>query len=605
MYMGERINTTLTGRLDRMKIGTKLLAVFLLAFLIPMIAITALMSAYLFNRFLEKDLAEASVNVRRIENRVLDILNRATDLSDRFYTNDRIHQTVLKTYGGTWEVFQEYEQTAFIDDFLRSYPEVASVRLYVENQTMLDNSHYVRTTDAIREEAWFRRAIERDGKIEWKWQKDGISGNWYLSLTRLIRRPKTYQYIGVLTVNIDNDFMQRTFADEPLETHIAVDSTIHFTNAPEYRQTVPPWLPEELSRIPQTYTGKNVMAEGGKKAVIAKSFSPRGSLFNMFQVACVIPMAEIMKPTLRMTLVSSVILLVGVLFSIACILLFSRYFSKRILLLRSEIVRVVQKDFEILPSIGGTDELSEIHDALFKTIQEIKKLIDEVYVRKVAEEKLVSRQKEIRFKMLSSQINPHFLYNTLETIRMKALSNDDIEVAHTVKLLAKILRRNLEMTENPVTLASELESVSNYLDIQRIRFGERIGYEVINLCGLDQFTILPLLIQPIVENSFIHGLESSMTGGFIQITVFLENEGLMVSVTDNGKGIEPERLSSLQTELERNDGDTGQAIGLLNVHQRIRLYYGSGYGLSISSAPREGTTVTIRLPKPNEGERHA
>ncbi len=102
---------------------------------------------------------------------------------------------------------------------------------------------------------------------------------------------------------------------------------------------------------------------------------------------------------------------------------------------------------------------------------------------------MVSRQREIQFKMLTNQINPHFLYNTLEIIRMKALTNNDEDVAHIVKLLAKILRRNLDISEQPVTLLSELDSISSYLEIQRIRFGERISYDIITLCNIQNILI--------------------------------------------------------------------------------------------------------------------
>jgi two-component system sensor histidine kinase YesM len=228
-----------------------------------------------------------------------------------------------------------------------------------------------------------------------------------------------------------------------------------------------------------------------------------------------------------------------------------------------------------------------------------------VYKGKVEQEQLVSRQNDIRFKMLSSQINPHFLFNTLETIRMKSLANNDRDVAQTIKLLANILRHNLEVIHREVPLLSELDVISNYLDIQQVRFGDRISYDIICLCDVRDIYVLPLLIQPIVENSFIHGLESKVKGGFIYITISTEkkdtNEILCIEIKDNGNGIGEEKLRLINEKLMVDSiEDISSSIGLINVQQRIKLFYGMEYGLSIQSIEGIETRITIKLPLINK-----
>ena len=139
-------------------------------------------------------------------------------------------------------------------------------------------------------------------------------------------------------------------------------------------------------------------------------------------------------------------------------------------------------------------------------VKSMQQLINEAYEAKIQSETFKLNQMEAEFKTLASQINPHFLYNTLETIRMKAYCNNDKETADLVKKLGKFMRRCLEVKDGMVTLESELEFTKSYLELQSARFGDRVSYSI--YCEVDtNYKILPLIIQPIVENAFVHGIE--------------------------------------------------------------------------------------------------
>lgn len=215
------------------------------------------------------------------------------------------------------------------------------------------------------------------------------------------------------------------------------------------------------------------------------------------------------------------------------------------------------------------------------------------------EEQLAIRQSDIRFKMLSNQINPHFLFNTLETIRMKALSSGEKDVANMLKILATLLRYNLSVKGKAVPLIDDLNAVQNYLAIQHMRFGERISYDISTMCDIQNLTILPLLIQPIVENSFSHGLENKVSGGFIYILInneIVEGKNcITIKIEDNGCGIDEEKLAEIRSKLSNPKQDDNTSIGIYNVNSRIHMFYGKGSGLSIDSTFGDGTTVTIRL----------
>lgn len=223
-------------------------------------------------------------------------------------------------------------------------------------------------------------------------------------------------------------------------------------------------------------------------------------------------------------------------------------------------------------------------------------LMNDAYKSKIQSESFKLNQVEAEFKALASQINPHFLYNTLETIRMKAYCNDDKETADLVKKLGKFMRRCLEVKNGMVTLESELEFTKSYLELQAARFGDRVSYSI--YCEVDRnYKILPLIIQPIVENAFVHGIEGEKANGKIDIKVFYRSGQVIIEVSDNGQGIPADKLRELLAKLEKNDTSSGKSIGLTNVNKRIKMYHGEQYGLTVETTFGHGTAIRITLPQ--------
>jgi len=260
-----------------------------------------------------------------------------------------------------------------------------------------------------------------------------------------------------------------------------------------------------------------------------------------------------------------------------------------------QIHKAAAGDFN-LSEVNGNDEIADLYRDLNTMINSLQHLITTIYEEQVQKEKLNSRQKEVEFKMLASQINPHFLYNTLETIRMKARCNGEKDIEELVKMLAKIMRRNIQAGDTLVTLKSELDLVEYYLKIQQYRFGERIHFHINLYCDVEQLKIMPLIIQPIVENAFIHGLEAKEGEGEIRIDVKMA-DSLYIIVEDDGIGMSRDTLEEIKDSLNDYARLTRSSIGLNNVNQRIKLLYGDEYGLLIESEENAGTKIIIQLPK--------
>ncbi len=197
-------------------------------------------------------------------------------------------------------------------------------------------------------------------------------------------------------------------------------------------------------------------------------------------------------------------------------------------------------------------------------------------------------------ELLQAQINPHFLYNTLDSIAILAESQREEDVIDMVNSLSTFFRNSLNRGEDIISLRSELIQARSYLEIQQIRYSDILTWQISVPEEIQDCTVPKLILQPLIENALYHGIKNRRGRGLIEITGSEEGDDLLIRVRDNGAGMTPEQLALLQSGSfeEHHSG-----LGLKNVHQRIRLYCGDPYGLSFSSVPGEGTTVTVRLPR--------
>ena len=221
--------------------------------------------------------------------------------------------------------------------------------------------------------------------------------------------------------------------------------------------------------------------------------------------------------------------------------------------------------------------------------RQIRVLMDDI----VAEHE--SKRKS-EFDTLQSQINPHFLYNTLDIIVWMIENEQKAEAVKVVTALARFFRISLSKGKSIIRVRDELEHVRNYLMIQQMRFKNKFTYRIESEPDTLNLASLKLMLQPLVENAIYHGMEFMDGDGEILVRAYLENGDLWFSVSDNGLGMTKEQTASLLTDSSHVPSKKGSGIGVKNVNERIRLYFGEAYGLLIQSEPDEGTTVVIHLP---------
>lgn len=235
-------------------------------------------------------------------------------------------------------------------------------------------------------------------------------------------------------------------------------------------------------------------------------------------------------------------------------------------------------------------EIKQLYNGYNRMLERIEELIDKVYYEQL-------RQKEAQYEALQAKINPHFLYNTLQSISALAILNRNEDIETVTNALGSMLEYLTYEKSSEVLLSKDLDYIKNYVQIQQLRYNNRFitGYEI------DPRTltchIQKLLLQPMVENAIKHGLEQKQSGGRLFLRTFLKNNLLIIEVQDNGAGMDEETLQQLIRRMNTSDKNSSKkSIGLSNVQERIHLKYGAGYGFTIQSTLNQGTTVTVTIP---------
>ncbi len=262
---------------------------------------------------------------------------------------------------------------------------------------------------------------------------------------------------------------------------------------------------------------------------------------------------------------------------------------------------------KILRLFAGGYTLEELYRIRHPYSAGMRDMIDRIRTLLNTRDFLQASKKQEQFLALQNQINPHFLYNTLEGIRSEALSAGLDSVARMTEALSRFYRYTISNMDNLVSLEDELDSINTYFLIQQFRFGKRMKLRILfengKLDDIHDYKLPKLILQPVIENAIIHGLECKVGDGLLTVRLEITEGNLVITVSDDGVGMDAIRLAGLNESLAKHSFSLVKSpspkggIAILNVNNRIKLLFGEQYGIHISSIPNVGTDVEILLPR--------
>ena len=486
---------------NKMKIGKQFNIVYVCAVVIPVLALGVFLILNTYNMLLNhhRDLLHGSNNSsKKIMKEVSD---QIYNISDSIAYDNRTIEVLGGKYGSEMEFRDAARAYTLIDSFVQNYSQIGSITIYTTTPYASDFKYFKTVTDEIKAKDWYQKEIGRASCRERKITVLGSSCE------------------AIMVIKVSENYLESRLGDSEYITLITfADSEIFYSNKRSYYGKK---LPFEVNRTEKYYSEKFMDDfEGVDSLVEIGSQSLKVSDTNLY-VTTIDKKAiwSIMKTLYISLLIVVVALVVPAVFMIQ----FSHNFVSQVNTLRDEMHKASNEDYNILKSFSGSYELQQAYGDLLVMVDTIEQQKVAMYEAMLNEKQLQNEQQEMEFKMLASQINPHFLYNTLETLRMKAFTAGDREVATGIKLLGKLLRYVLvNIGTTYTTLANELEHIDTYIKIQKIRFDDRVNYTLTVDDGIDtqEYMLLPLLLQPIVENAVVHGLEGVDGMGYIRIHIY-------------------------------------------------------------------------------------
>ena len=475
---------------------------------------------------------------------------------------------------------------------------VNNIALFSQDGTMVEAvpAARIKTNLDITKDAWFTNALEKtenqhfsNPHVQYIFDGNENQYRWVISLSRaveLTEGPSTAQ--GVLLVDLSYSSLEHLFNGVTTGTGgyvylISSDGEILYH--PKI-QLIDSGRIKENNLAVAGYKDGNYLEEFDKteRIVTVKSIGYTG-----WKVIGVTPKNVVSLNTIKTRLFIAFIITL-ILF---ILMLINSYISSRITDPIKELEKSVgileEGDLETPVYSGGSYEIQHLGTSINNMARQIRVLMDDI-----VKEHEAKRKQE--FDTLQSQINPHFLYNTLDIIVWMIENEQKAEAVKVVTALARFFRISLSKGKSIITVRDEVEHVRNYLMIQHMRFKNKFSYYINADEDCMEYASLKLMLQPLVENAIYHGMEFMDGDGEINLRVWKDGDDLYFSVRDNGLGMTKEHVESLFSDSIHVTSTKGSGIGVKNVNERIKLYFGEEYGLTIASELDEGTEIIIRLP---------
>ncbi|MFC4599469.1 sensor histidine kinase [Cohnella hongkongensis] len=588
-----------------MNLRSKLLLLFTLLILFPL-SLQGVVTYRHFSATVDQKTEQFTVDIVRQINANLDRLLKDFERLSMMPLYDQMVLSILGKYdgemgSGVWASSDDYmKMKLYTSANAYDRAEIHGIHLISNSGIFFSNvdSMAVDSVWDSRQDEWFSEVDRSDGA--WVLIPPHApsyysvnSGEPYISVGRKIRDPDTLRPLGFILIDIKLDAFRSILSNLNFEQDanvIVMDSRRRLIfNYPS--EGAPSAYADLLKHHqPQPYESNRKIVLGGQPYLYVQHHSGYSGL----SVVSLTPIGVIQKESRELGTFTLwfAALCVAVVTLLAVIV--SYRITRPLIELKKNMIRVEQGKFDRRVAVYSKDEFGQLGRGFNKMTEEINRLFNEVFV-------LGIREKEAELAALQSRINPHFIYNTLESISMTAIRSNNAEVSDMVSALGKLLRYTIDKADRLVPLYEEIRFVQSYVRIQQLRYGERlkVEYDIDDKANL--IVVPKLILQPLVENAVYHGIDEAERGGTVWISALRIADMLLITVRDDGKGLPEQEIAALNEQLRTPPSyqgwqrDDGGGLGLVNIAQRIMLIYGDRGELTVDGSPGQGLAVTISI----------
>lgn len=514
-----------------------------------------------------------------------DTLDNAVGLVQNIYSNRYVNEFMKADFTSGLDYYNRYVK--FVKDSL--YPISVSnshynTVVYGDNPGIV-NGGYFRRLEEVMDAPWYQK-LEQSGK-EMVIYADYVDNGFTKQRVVAIIRRMDYYHKGheksVLKMDLNYSAISRDIINAKYSERLYVcdGDSVLFSNDGRGGMQVP------FMRMP-----REEMNEAG----VHKTLNVYGNVWDIYVMTPKMDSAAILMANLPVILC---LICINILIPFAIMRLINLSFTQRIRALDKVFRNVEGDELKQLPEVGGKDEISTLMESYNRMARRMNELIQTSYKDRIKSQEMDIARQRAELLVLRSQINPHFLFNVLESIRMHSVIKGEFETADMVQKLALMERQNVELGSDFVRIREELKFIEAYLELQKYRFGARLTYEISVEDDCKDYRLPKLTLVTFVENACVHGMENKMAASWIFVRVYKENDRLVIEVEDTGCGMSEEKcrqyveeMSNVKIEMLKEKGH----VGILNAALRLKLAAGNQVRFEMNSEIGVGTMVVIGIP---------
>ncbi|MFC0472081.1 sensor histidine kinase [Halalkalibacter kiskunsagensis] len=567
--------------LNNVHLKNKLLIIYFLSVFIPILLTNIIFYHVTTGNVKKQKMQDLTLAFEQIANDFSNTVDEAIGVSSTIYTDDTLHDFFETEYETVTDYVIEYESTfRNFNKYSPVYSAIKSITFYTDNHSMLFAGGIEEITENIQNNHWYQDITQLQYSHPIVRRTASIDT---FSVIRQLNYFQTNTREKFVKIDLNTEIIRQAFGNIAFQGNIYLLSEhgrIEYTTD------------SEVPRQHSTYF-TDVHSSSKDSTIFEQEFDL--NYLDGWKVVGVVSENAILEGVQNSRKFILYLASINFLVPSFIIIWISSSLHARLLRIVRHMKRMKNQNFELIDGVEYKDEIGQLTSEFNRMSQKINDLINDVYIANLQKKDLELKRKQAQLSALQSQINPHFLFNSLETIRMRSLLKKESETAKIIQNMAKLLRNSITWGKDWVTVEEELKIIQCFLEIQQYRFGDKLLFEIEVDEEAKGFMIPNMSLIPFVENASIHGIESKKGNGFLHIKIEKISEGLRFTITDDGVGMDKERLKNLVDSIQTKE-DMGESIGVKNVYYRLKLHYGNQFTFDIKSSVGQGTKVQIIFP---------
>lgn len=563
--------------LNYLKLRDKLLLMYVLSVFIPIVLTNVVFYNVTTSNLRNQKIRDADMALDNLKNELRVTIDQGVGLSYSLYGDSIFNKTITRKFTSEKdyvETFNSYLRGALADQNAQG---VRWYQVYTDNPTVLASGYIDRLTDKLRDTGWYRQSKASSSRYP-----TFIYSEQKFSLIQKLNNYHTSGIEQLVKIDLNMERIHQIFFGSTFNGMVYLvdpQGRVQYGN--------------DTAKLPEGVPFKEISYP--KNSLAFKNVYSGINYLEGWTLEGVMDEENVLKEVRKSR--SFVIWLACINFVLPSIIIaaMSRSIHVRLVRILKHMKKVKAQNFQTIPHEEARDEIGQLTIEFNRMTETVNSLINEVYLADIQKKNLELKQQQAQLHALHSQINPHFLFNSLESVRMRSLIKGEKETAKIIQHMAKMFRKSVSWSRNYVTVREELELIESFLTIQQYRFGDKLEYSIVADPAALEHRIPKMVLLPFVENASIHGIESSPDKGIIAISVAVQRDRLIFRLEDNGIGMSPEKLEELKGYLEEND-DIGERVGMKNAYYRLKLCFQDCFMFAMDAREGTGTCIEISLP---------